>query len=95
MNKSTIIAVVILEVLFAASMFITGRASTLDNDTLKYNTMREELREAQYKYIYSTENLLDSIEWDCHWLDITGERDVYIEYIEAKDRLDSLMSTVY
>ena len=70
-------------------MFSPTKAEKANYNTLPYKT---ELIKAYNTYNRDCEILLDSIaSWDDSFMDTTGETDTYCNYIESREKLDSLI----
>lgn len=70
-------------------MFSPTKAKEANYNTLPYKV---ELIKAYDVYNRDCEILLDSIaSWDDSFMDTTGETDTYCNYIESREKLDSLI----
>lgn len=70
-------------------MFSPTSIEKANYNTLPYKT---ELIKAYDAYNRDCEILLDSIaSWDNSFMDTTGETDTYCNYIESREKLDSLI----
>lgn len=85
-----------MTVLVIIAVFIAGAESNswyYNIDSLyEANQSKKELINAYDNYNKHCENLLDSIaKYDDSFGDVVAETDAYVEYLEAREKLDSLL----